>query len=150
MENVVSKLLPAVARILFGLLFVVFGANAFLHFLPDQPAPPPAAMAFVGGLFSASYFMVLLKGTEIVAGLLLLGNRFVPLALVLLAPIVVNIALFHFLLAPAGSGLAVVVLALQLYLAWVYRASYAPLFVAKAPIARGRAAKPVREPALAS
>lgn len=152
MSNV-SKLLPAVARILFGLMFVVFGANAFLHFLPDQPPPPPAAASFVGGLFSAGYFLILLKSTEIVSGLLLLSNRFVPLALVLLAPIVVNIAAFHFILAPAGAGMAVVVLALEIFLAWSYRSAYAPLFVARAPLASASSApasKRQAEPALAS
>ena len=145
----VSKWLPVVARVLFGLVFVVFGANAFLQFMPPQPPPPPAAAAFAGGLFSAGYFLILLKGTEIVAGLLLLANRFVPLALVLLAPIVLNIAGFHFFLAPAGSAIAVVLLALNVYLAWVYRAAYAPLLVAKsapAPVAESGAR---RESALA-
>src|SRR5687767_5973021 len=107
MSNVVSKWLPTVARVLFGLIFVVFGANAFLQFMPPPPPMPPAAATFVGGLFSAGYFLILLKVTEIVAGLLLLSNRFVPLALVLLAPIVVNIAGFHLLLAPAGAGMAI-------------------------------------------
>lgn len=146
----VSKWSPIVARVLLGLVFVVFGANAFLNFMPPQPPPPEAAAKFAAGLFSAGYFMILLKGTEIVAGLLLLTNRFVPLALLLLAPIVLNIAGFHFFLAPAGAAIAVVLLALNVYLAWVYRAAYAPLFQAKVQPAPASARAARGEPALAS
>ena len=144
----VSKWLPVVARVLFGLVFVVFGANGFLNFMPPPPPPPPAAAAFAGGLFSAGYFLLLLKGTEIVAGLLLLANRYVALALILLAPIVLNIAGFHIFLAPGGAGLAVVLLAIHVYLAWVYRTSYAPLLRAKAVVGGDEPAR--AEPALAS
>lgn len=129
--NALTKWLPTVARVLYGLLFVVFGAEAFLHFMPPQPPPPPAAAAFAGGLFSAGYFVVLLKGAEVVTGLMLLTNRYVPLALVILAPIVINIVAFHVFLAPEGNAIAFAVLALQLYLAWVHRAAFAPLLVAR-------------------
>jgi hypothetical protein len=73
----------------------------------------------------------LIKGTEVVVGALLLSNRFVPLALALIAPNVVNIVLFHAVLAPGGLGLALPVLALELYLAWSYRAAYASMLAAK-------------------
>jgi hypothetical protein len=68
-----------------------------------------------------------IKGTEVVAGLLLLSGRFVPLALTILAPVLLNIALFHFVLDPKGAGMVVVLLALEIYLAWTNRAAYAPL-----------------------
>ena len=114
------------ARLGLGLVFVVFGLNGFLHFLP---APPPTgdAAVFVGGLASASYFFPLLKGLEVVAGLMLLANVRVPLALTVLAPIVVNIVAFHVELAPAGLPMAIGVLALEVYLAWSYRRVFAPI-----------------------
>lgn len=79
---------------------------------------------------ASGYFFPLLKGTEVISGLLLLSNRFVPLALTMLAPIVVNIVAFHAFLAPAGLGLAGLVLALEVYLAWAYRAAYRSVIVA--------------------
>jgi hypothetical protein len=125
----VSRWWPSVARVALGLVFVVFGLNGFLHFLPQGPMPPAAA-PFVGGLLSAGYFFPVLKGTEVLAGLLLLTGRFVPLALTLLAPIVVNIALFHVFLVP-GLPMVVLVLTLEIYLAWVYRRAFAPMLRAK-------------------
>jgi len=129
-----SSKLPIVARVLLGAVFLVFGLNGFLHFLPQPPAPP-RAMAFAGALAASGYFFPLLKATEVVAGaLLLLG--FVPIALTLLAPIVVNIVAFHVFLAPGNY--AVVVLAAEIYLAVVHRAAFAPLFAR--PAARRGAA----------
>ncbi len=122
---------PAIARILLGLVFVVFGLNGFLHFIPAPP-PPESAAAFIGGLFSAAYMLPLVKGVEVVGGAMLLANRFVPLALALLAPNVVNIVLFHAFLAPGGLVLALLVLALELYLAWSYRDVYRPMLAAHA------------------
>ena len=122
-----SAKLPIVARILFGLVFFVFGLNGFLHFLP-QPEHPGPAGAFLGALFATGYMFPLIKGTEVVAGALLLSGRFVPFALTLLAPIVVNIAAFHLILDPSGAVMAVVLLALEGYLAWAHRAAFAPLF----------------------
>jgi hypothetical protein len=118
------------ARLLLGAIFTLFGLNGFFHFLP---APPPEglAAAFVGGLASSGYFFPLLKGTEVIAGLLLLGNRFVPLALTLLAPIVVNIVAFHAFLAPGGMAIPFVVTALGIYLAYTERAVFAPLLRAR-------------------
>ncbi len=113
-----------------GSIFLIFGLNGFLHFLP-QPPSPPAAAAFGGALAATGYMFPLIKGIEVLTGLLLLSGRFVPLALVLLAPVVVNIALFHLFLAPAGLALPLVVLALGLYLARTERAAYAALFVAR-------------------
>src|SRR5688500_4753387 len=91
------------ARILLGLLFLFASVTYFLNLIPPPTELPDAVMAFNGGLAGTRYFFPLLKGTELVAAVLLLANRFVPLALVLLAPIVVNIVLFHAFLAPEGS-----------------------------------------------
>jgi hypothetical protein len=118
------------ARLLFGLQFLVFGLNGFLRFIP-QPPPPAAAGAFFGALLATGYMLPLIKGVEIVAGVMLLSNRYVPLALALLAPNVVNIVLFHAFLAPAGVAVALVVLLLEIYLAWTYRDAYRPMLAAR-------------------
>lgn len=118
------------ARLLLGAIFFVFGLNGFLHFIP-QPPPSGQMAAFAGGLMASGYFFPLLKGTEVVAGALLLGNRYVPLALTVLAPIVVNIVAVHAFLAPAGLGLALLIVALGVYLAYTERAVFAPLLRAK-------------------
>lgn len=121
---------PHVARTLLGLVFLVFGLNGFLNFLPTPPPPETAARFFE--LLSGSYLLTLVKLTEVTVGMLLLSNRFVPLALVLLAPVTVNIVLFHATLEPLATlAMPVVLVGLQLYLAWVNRAAYAPLFAAR-------------------
>lgn len=142
--------LPTAARVLLGLIFFVFGLNGFLHFIP-QPPPEGEAAAFLGALFAAGYMFPVIKGVEVLAGLALLGNRFVPLALTVLAPITVNIALFHLFLAPAGMPMVVVLLAASLYLAWVHRAAFAGVLAARsAPAAPAAAARVVLAGARAS
>ena len=137
------------ARVVLGVVFVVFGLNGFLHFLP-QPPPPPGALAFMGGLASTGYFFPLLKATEVVGGALLLAG-FVPIALTLLAPIIVNIVAFHAFLAPGNWPVVGIVLASEIYLAIVHRASFAPLFARSrrpAPVAAAASlATPVRRAA---
>jgi uncharacterized membrane protein YphA (DoxX/SURF4 family) len=143
-----SSRLPTVARVLLGLVFFVFGLNGFLHFLP-QPPPPARALGFVGGLASTGYFFPLLKTTEVVAGALLLAG-FVPIALTLLAPIVVNIVAFHAFLAPGNWPVVGVVLVSEIYLAIVHRAAFAALFTRsgrRAPAAAASLAPPVRRAA---
>jgi hypothetical protein len=115
------------ARLLLGAIFFVFGLNGFLNFLPAPPHTGAAA-DFLASLFLTGYMFPLIKGTEVLTGLLLLTGRYVPLALTLLAPVVVNILAFHLFLDPAGIALPLVVLGLGLYLAWTERAAYAPLF----------------------
>lgn len=124
MASMFSKLVLA-ARIVLGLVFFVFGLNGFLSFLPAPPLPGPAG-AFVGALVGSGYLMLLVKGTEVVAGLALLLNLYVPLALTLLAPIVVNIVLFHLVLAPPNP-VTFLVLGLEVYLAWAYREHFASM-----------------------
>jgi uncharacterized membrane protein YphA (DoxX/SURF4 family) len=123
------------ARILLGLTFFVFGLNGFFNFIPPPPKPmPEALLAFSGALMKTGYLFQLVKGTEVVAGILLLANRFVPLALALLAPVVVNIVAVHLFLDHSGLPIALVVLALELYLAWAYRKTYRPMLVARATV----------------
>jgi len=122
--------LPTIARYALGFVFVVFGLNGFLHFLPQPPMSGPAA-DFAGALFVTGYMFPLIKGTEVVAGALLLSNRFVPLALALLAPVLVNIVAFHVFLAKGGVGLPLALAALELYLAYAYRRAFAPMLAAR-------------------
>jgi uncharacterized membrane protein YphA (DoxX/SURF4 family) len=119
------------ARILLGLIFFVFGLNFFLHFIPQPPLEGPAG-AFAGAMFATGYLFIVVKVVEVVSGALLLSGRFVPLALAILAPIVINIFLFHAFLAPAGIAVPIVVLALELFLAWSYRSVYRPMLAARA------------------
>jgi DoxX len=137
-----STIIKATLRSLLGLAFLVFGLNKFLHFIPN-PAEPPAAMEFFGALFKTGYFLPLLATTEVVSGGLLLANVMVPFALVLLAPVIVNIFMFHLFLAPGGLPIAAIFAALEITLAWLYRDAYAPLFsntrrtTVRAPISEG-------------
>ncbi len=121
------KRVTTVVRILMGLGFVTFGLNFFLQFLPAPTGMPPAAGQFVGALVASHYVMTIVKVVEIGAGLLLLANRYVPLALALLAPILVGIIGFHAALEPAGLPLAAVFLVFELVLAWAYREAFAPM-----------------------
>jgi uncharacterized membrane protein YphA (DoxX/SURF4 family) len=129
-----SKYGPIVARLLFGLMLVVFGLNGFLRFLPQPPMAPQAG-AFAGALFQTGYMFPLIKGVEVLVGVLLLTNRLVPLALALIAPNVVNIVLFHTFLDPHGIAPALLILAFELYLAWAYRASYRSMLKVHTPLA---------------
>jgi uncharacterized membrane protein YphA (DoxX/SURF4 family) len=142
-RNSASKLVTA-ARLVLGLIFFVFGLNGFLHFIPQPPVTGTAG-TFMGGLAATGYFFPLLKSVEVAAGLLLLINRFVPLALTLLAPIAVNIFAFHAFLAPGGLPVAVLVVAAEIGLARAYRAAFAPMLQARAggEVAHEGAATPV-------
>jgi uncharacterized membrane protein YphA (DoxX/SURF4 family) len=128
-----QKAVPTAVRLFLGLVFTVFGLNFFLHFLPTPPEPP-RALAFAGALFGSGYLFPLLKTIEVAAGLLLLSGLFVPLALALLAPVIVNIVAFHLFLAPAALPLPLAVLAAELYLAWTYRAVFAPMLHLRTPL----------------
>lgn len=111
------------ARVLMGLIFVVFGVNYFIEFLP-QPEPSEAAGAFLGALIGSGYLFPFMKIVDIVAGAMLLLGIGVPLALTLLAPIVVNILLYHVFLDLAGIPVALLITALNVFLAWAYRDSF--------------------------
>jgi hypothetical protein len=117
-----------------GAGFFIFGLNGFLNFMPQPKTPmPEGAAAFAGALAKTGYMMYLISGTQLLVGILLLANRFVLLALVLIAPIFVGIVTFHIFLAPATIAPGLILLALELYLAWVYRDSFRPLLRAKTP-----------------
>jgi uncharacterized membrane protein YphA (DoxX/SURF4 family) len=145
----INRHLPTASRLLLGLIFVVFGLNGFLQFIPPPPSPP-GAIAFGTALMQSGYLFPLLKTVEIAAGLMLLSGVLVPFALTLLAPIVVNIVGFHLFLAPGGMPIALAVLALELHLAWVHRAAFAPLFQRAAKPARASAPAAVQAPRVAA
>lgn len=138
---------PLVARILLGLAFTVFGLNFYLHFLP-QSAPPADAGAFLGALVGGKILAVI-KPIEIAAGLALLASRFVPLALVLLAPVEIGILAYHAVFDPAGLPVIAVLIALTVYLAWAYRAAFAPMLRARVEPTAGDAAIAPHQPATA-
>lgn len=120
------KIATLIARNLLGLIFLVFGLNGFLHFIP---MPPPTGLA--GQYFSvlsASHYMVPVFLLQVIGGALLLANKFVPLALVLLGPVIVNILLFHSLMAPEGLPLALIVMVLWLLVFYGVRSAFAGVF----------------------
>jgi putative oxidoreductase len=121
------KIATLIARILLGLLFLVFGLNGFLHFIP---MPPPSGLAAqYMGVLSVSHYMVLVFLVQVIGGALLLANRFVPLALILLGPVLVNILLFHALMAPAGLPLALFATVLWSIVFYPVRRAFAGVLV---------------------
>jgi uncharacterized membrane protein YphA (DoxX/SURF4 family) len=113
------------ARVLLGLIFMVFGLHGFFNF-SFIPAPEmnEAAGSLMGALVATGYFMAVVKLVELTSGLMILTGRFLPLGLILLAPVSVNILLFHSFLDPAGLGMAIFIVVMQLFLAWAYRDSF--------------------------
>src|SRR5690606_15280773 len=110
--------LPLIARLLLGFVFFAGGIVGLFNLVPPPPDLPERLQTFNNGLMASGYFMTLLKGTETVCGLLLLIGMFVPLALVILAPIVLNIFLVNVFLAPEGLALGIVLVLLQIYLSF--------------------------------
>jgi len=119
------------ARFLLGGMFLFSGLNGLLHFAP-MPPMPAAAGEFLGAMVATGYLLPLLKITEIAAAALLLSGRFVPLALTVLAPVLVNVVAFHAALAPQGLAVPLLLVGAEIYLAWSQREAFAPML-------RGRA-----------
>ena len=117
------KVAMVIARILLGLVFVVFGSNAFLHFIP-MGAPPQGLAGEYFHAFSESGQVYVIGVLQVLAGALLLIGRFVPLGLTILGAIIVNIWLFHVFLAPANFEPAILVTILELFLVWRYRDAF--------------------------
>jgi hypothetical protein len=124
------KIVVAIARILMGLVFLVFGADKVFHFFPQQPLPPGPAGQFMNALFSTKY-IAFIGLCEAIPGLLLLINRFVPLALTILGPVIVNILLTGVLMAHAGLPSGIVVTALWFVVFWSVRGAFAGIFQAR-------------------
>ena len=116
-----------IVRVLLGLMFAVFGSNAFLHFIPMPPMQGDAG-AFIGAMVNSGYIYVI-AALQVLGGiLLLLGGRFVPLGLTLLGPVIVNIVLYHIFLDTAGLGMAICISVFTLFLLWVYRFKFPAIF----------------------
>ena len=119
------KIATIIARILLGLMFVVFGLNFFLNFIPAPP-PPPGLAGDYFKVFAASGYMYVVGALQLLSGLLLLISRFVPLALTILAAMIFNIWTFHILMDPKGLfPMAIIALVLELFLVWSYRDRFA-------------------------
>ena len=125
------KVATIIARVLLGLIFVVFGSNAFLHFLPMPPLPQGITGEYLHAFFESGYVYVV-GGLQVIGGLLVLIGRFVPLGLTILGAIIVNIWIFHILMAPELGGMlpAVLVTIFEVFLVWQYGAAFRGIFSA--------------------
>ena len=132
-DHVGMKILNNISRLLLGLIFLIFGLNGFLHFIP---MPPPSGVAgqFLGSMFVTKYLLFVFA-VQLIGGVLLLINRYVPLALTILGPIIVNILLFHSLMNPEGLGLALLVAILWAVVFASVRSAFAGIFQARVEIA---------------
>lgn len=124
------KIAAVVARYLLGLLFTVFGLNGFLHFIPQPPPANPVAVQFLTAV-SVSHYMSLVFLVQLIGGLLLLSGRFVPLAIAILAPVLINILNYHITMDPGGIGLGAFTSVFWVILFLRYRASFAEIFQAR-------------------
>jgi len=131
-------------RTLFGLAFTFFGLNGVLmscfgiELMPPPPDMPAGAAAFFGAMTDTRYMLPLIGGTQLVSGLLLLSGVWAPLGLALLAPVVVNIVLYHHFVDPNGLAIAYVVLGLELFLAWAYAPAFRGMLDPRAGLRWGR------------
>jgi len=117
------KILTIIARILLGLIFLFFGSNGLLHFLPMPPLPQGVAGEYLHSFFASGYVYVI-SGFQVIGGLFLLIGKFVPLGLTILGAIIVNIWIFHILMAPEGLPPGIFVAILELFLVWRYRDAF--------------------------
>lgn len=123
------KIITLICRLLLGLAFAIFGLNGFFNFLPQPPPPPVGGQYF--GILSSTHYLVPVFALQLVGGLLLLSGFFVPLALTLLGPVIVNILLYHSLMDPKGIPPGLVVLVLWLVVFYSVRSVFAGIFAPK-------------------
>ena len=121
------KIAALVARILMGLVFVFFGSNSFLHFLPVPPLPQNDAGQFITVLIH-SHYVVAVGIVQVIGGLLMLVGRYVPLGLILLGPVIVNILLYHLFMEPKGIVPGLVVALCWFIVAYRRRENLAGIF----------------------
>jgi uncharacterized membrane protein YphA (DoxX/SURF4 family) len=119
------KIATIIARTLLGLIFAVFGSNAFLHFIPMPPMHGPGG-DFIGAMYQTGYLYIV-AGCEVLGGLILLSGRYTPLGLTLLGPVIVNILCFHIFMDHQGMPMAIIVAALALFLLFRNRSAFAGL-----------------------
>lgn len=122
-----TRFFPAIARVLLGLVFFASAITYYFNLVPQPKDLPEKMLTFMAGMVATGYMLPTVKALELICGGLLLVNRFVPLALTLLAPIIVNIFALNAFLAPTGLPIAIVIGALEVYLAWAYRSAFRPM-----------------------
>ena len=127
------KIASIIARYLIALVFIVFGLNGFLHFLPMKPPSSDLAVQFFT-VMSASHYLVVVFALQLIAGVLFLFPRTVPLALIIAGPLIVNILLFHGLMDPGGIAPGLVITVLWFIIFWQFRAAFDGIFF---PAAQG-------------
>lgn len=138
-----TKLVHAI-RLLLGLLFFIFGLNGFFHFLP-QPEVSGSVAQFMGALAQSGYMLPLVFASQLIVGILLLANRLVPLALILLAPLTVNIIAFHLAMDPDGIVPGAVAAVLQIYLLFAYLPNLSPVLQLKPTPVSDQPSNPIKE-----
>ena len=116
-----------ICRVLLGVMFAVFGLNGFLHFIP-QPPPPPGLLADFYRVMTESHYLGPVFAVQLIAGILFLVNRYVILALLIIAPVIVNILIFHIMLLPSGIAPGALATILWLIVAYRYRAFFVSIF----------------------
>jgi putative oxidoreductase len=131
------KILATIARYLLALVFIVFGLNGFLHFIPQPPPPSELAQQYFTVMFTSHYLMFVF-GLQLIAGVLFLFRRTVPLALTIAGPLIVNILLFHALMDPGGIVPGLVVTALWFVIYWQFRAAFFGIFFTETQSDRSR------------
>ncbi len=126
-----TKTWVIIARCLLGFIYLVFGLDYFLHFIPYQPLHTGKPGALVAGLKGTGYIYPMMKTIQILGGLSLMFNRYAPFSAVVLFPISLNVLLFHTILVPSGWWMGLLLIVLNVFLGWAYRKQYAGMFEAK-------------------
>lgn len=127
------KIVSTIARYLLGLTFTVFGLNGFLHFIPSPAFPPGYLLDFFTAIVGSGFY-IMVFGVQLICGILLLIDQYVPLAIVALAAVLLNILTFHATMNPQGFPTAIIAVILYFLTAWPIRAQFAPIFARKANV----------------
>ena len=125
------KKATVISRILLGFLYLVFGLDYFLHFIPYQPNHTGRVAAFKAALVDVGYFYPMIKSIQIAGGISLLVNRYAPFFAVVLFPISLNVLLYHTILVPSGWLMGVFLIVPNLFLGYAYWKYYKGMFVRK-------------------
>ena len=125
------KIATMISRVLLGFIYLVFGLDYFLHFIPYQPNHTGRVAAFKAGLLGVGYFYPMLKSIQIIGGLSLLLNEYAPFFAVVVFPISLNVLLYHTILVPSGWLMGVLLIVPNLFLGYAYRNYYNGMFVRK-------------------
>ncbi|HLO81448.1 MAG TPA: DoxX family membrane protein [Chitinophagaceae bacterium] len=125
------RIATLIFRVLLGFIYLVFGLDYFLHFIPYQPMHTGAAADLKAGLMGTGYIYPMMKTIQIVGGISLMLDRYAPFSAVVLFPISLNVLLFHTILVPSGWLMGVFLMGPNLFLGFAYRNYYQGMFVRK-------------------